>query len=305
MLVENERWANEIMGQKMLAEFCVMSLTPYPRVIVSNMPGESDRDILQSDNFFEEILDYAYSYTEKTVLIEHDGVMWGFVPSIFPSTSLVILLKFCISPKLVLALIKECGVENIFELSEKIKSHPSREREKVRFYKNDFLVLCERLHGVFGNSSRLNMCFERDELKNELVQQFIRIASLVGCPISVDLDDTDTEITPTYNNVDLALFTSFVFTMLCFARVNGKDRSAFLELKLLCWSPAVVIKIIPESGDTGDLINADLFAEWEKVISEKHMPFGVFESNGRIEIGFQPHRVEISYLDMKARWDIE
>ena len=104
MLVKNERWVDEVVGQRMIATFGVMALTPHPKVLISNLPNE---DILPDSEISDEMLKYAYSYTEKIVLFEKDGVMWGFVPSTFPSSSLMIILKFHIPPKLVLALIKE------------------------------------------------------------------------------------------------------------------------------------------------------------------------------------------------------
>ena len=65
-----------------------------------------------------------------------------------------------------------------------------------------------------------------------------------------------------------------------------------------------MVRINPEELDAHNFLKSDVLTEWENIVAEKQMPFGVFEVDGGIEIGFQPHRVELSYMDMKAVWDV-
>ena len=305
MIDNNNEWACEVMAQRMICSFGMVTLLPSPCVIVSNSPDENDMPKVICEELSEEILKYAYSYTERIVLTEVDGCMWGMAPSIFPSSSLIALMKFNISPKLVLALIKECGAEEMFELSPKIKSHPARQKERGREYKKEFCDFCERCTDIFGNMMRFNLCFGSEEIKNELLKQFIKISSLIGCPASFEVKSGETD-TQTYTNTDFALITSFVLSILCFARVHDRCRSANVEIKLNYWSPAVLIRISPEDiADIRDFQEKEIFVEWERIVAEKKMPFGIFASGGGIKIGFQPHRAELSLMDVKMLWGVE
>jgi hypothetical protein len=247
--------------------------------------------------------DCAHSYSKKILLAEIDGCMWGFVSSFYSSSSLMGVIKFNIEPSIVLSLIKTCKAGEIFEFSEKIKSHPSRQKDRVREYRKSFLEFCNLASSIFVHHDNQKAYFESYDFERELTQMFLNISSFVGCPIEIGVANRTSE-SDSYMNTDIQLLIAFLCSVLCYARVNDKMREAKVELRLGYWSPGVMVQIFHETPvDIHELLEEGIFADWERIVFDKQMPFGVFAADGGIKIGFQPHRAELSLVDIKTLWD--
>ena len=276
-----------------------MTLVPEPKIIASNLTCEDAMNIPEfDDDTLECIRKHAYVFTDKIFLTEINGEIWGFLASIFPSSTFIAFFKFELEASVMLALINNSDFKEKVIISPKIKAHPARSAERVREYKEAFDFLFEKICACLLDLDRFSEDLDTENIKAELCAFSHNLSSLVGCPINLSVADGEV-LDGVKQKIDIPLFVAFMLEALCFARVNANTRSARVLIKESHFAPSVIVSFEPYEST----LAVNDFSTFEKIAGDKKMPFGIYEDEKTVKIGFQPHRIEFSYLGIKSPKD--
>ena len=294
------RLMEQVLSARSVCSLGIMTLQPHPKIIASNLPCDDAPNIsaLENDEL-NSIINHAYLHTDKIFLTEIDQKIWGFSASIFPSSTFVVFFKFEPDASVIFGLLKNSKFREMFVLSSKIKAHPARKAERVREYEREFSCFCEAICGCLCNLKRFEECGDAEEIRRESCRLIRGLSLLVGCPISLSVEKRDDAQTVAAERTDIPLLTAFMIVVLCFARVNARNRSADIVVRESRFAPSVIVNV--ELYETEPLLKE--FLSFEEVASEKKMPFGVCIDGKSVMIGFQPHAIEFSYMGIKSPED--
>lgn len=275
----------------------LMMLSPRDRIISRVSP---EALVLSLDGFsrlqIEEINEHLRSYTEKILLTEKEGRIWGFLSSVFPSSTLCPLLvtdEAILSGADLLRLVKEEELQEYFTLSDSISTRPSRMSERLVDLKERYKEFFNALISAFSRMSALDET-DAESARDELYKRIYAVSRITGCPVESIDEETDGA---DYTKTDLPLFIAFLFCFLAFAKRNSPLRS--VDISLASSSSSAVITISFEAQ--GSITLSDELVEWEELSSERNMMFGFSVEDNRASITFQPLRRDWSYLGLKQR----
>ena len=275
----------------------LMMLSPRDRLIsrVSPEALELSLDGFSRDQI-EEINEHLRSYTEKILLTEKEGRIWGFLSSVFPSSTLCTLLvtdEAILSAADLLRLLREEELQGYFTLSDSISTRPSRMSERLVDLKERYKEFFDALISAFSRMSALDE-IDAESARDELYKRIYAVSRITGCPVESIDEETDGA---DYKKTDLPLFIAFLFCFLAFAKRNSPLRS--VDVSLASSSSSAVITISFEAQ--GSITLSDELVEWEELSSERNMMFGFSVEDNRASITFQPLRRDWSYLGLKQR----
>lgn len=275
----------------------LMMLSPRDRIISRVSPEALE---LSLDGFsrlqIEEINEHLRSYTEKILLTEKEGRIWGFLSSVFPSSTLCTLLvtdEAILSAADLLRLLREEELQGYFTLSDSISTRPSRMSERLVDLKERYKEFFDALISAFSRMSALDET-DAESARDELYKRIYAVSRITGCPVESIDEETDGA---DYKKTDLPLFIAFLFCFLAFAKRNSPLRS--VDVSLASSSSSAVITISFEAQ--GSITLSDELVEWEELSSERNMMFGFSVEDNRASITFQPLRRDWSYLGLKQR----
>ena len=294
-LVKDRYSAKDIMAVEI--PIYLMMLSPHDKIISRVYPEALE---LSLDGFsrdqIEEINEHLRSYTEKILLTEKEGRIWGFLSSVFPSSTLCPLLvtdEAILSTADLLRLLREEELQGYFTLSDSISTRPSRMSERLVDLKERYKGFFDALISAFSRMSALDE-IDAESARDELYKRIYAVSRITGCPVeSIDekIEDSD------YTKTDLPLFVAFLFCFLAFAKRNSPLRS--VDVSLASSSSSAVITISFEAQ--GSITLSDELVVWEELSSERNMMFGFSVEDNRASITFQPLRRDWSYLGLKQR----
>ena len=275
----------------------LMMLSPRDRLIsrVSPEALELSLDGFSRDQI-EEINEHLRSYTEKILLTEKEGRIWGFLSSVFPSSTLCPLFvtdEAILSAADLLRLLREEELQGYFTLSDSISTRPSRMSERLVDLKERYKEFFDALISAFSRMSALDE-IDAESARDELYKRIYAVSRITGCPVESIDEETDGA---DYTKTDLPLFVAFLFCFLAFAKRNSPLRS--VDVSLASSSSSAVITISFEAQ--GSITLSDELVEWEELSSERNMMFGFSVEDNRASITFQPLRRDWSYLGLKQR----
>jgi hypothetical protein len=266
--------------------------------IALRAPAESDFS-LQNISIFqkEEIISHLSSYSEDVLICEHEGVALAVIPSIYPSSSLCLLLAFDpdqITIGEILRLIECDECARIFKVSEHLDSKSVKMTRALENKASDFFALCEEIKMYFTGMERIATLAGESEVKRALVEQAFGISEFVGCPLD-EIDEMweDDECLKT----DLPLYSAFLLSFLLLARENAPLRSA--KITLGASSSAIKVGVVFDSDKS--LMLSDTVLEWERLAFDRNMLFECYEEQGKFHVAFHPLRRDWSYLGLKQR----
>lgn len=243
-----------------------------------------------------EILEHLSSYTEDILICEYDGDALAIIPSVYPSSTLCVVVLFdkrqLTLPEL-LRLIQCEDCPKIFRVSSFVSVKPARMTPAIEKKKELAFEFFGEIEYIFTNVNQRSNMENEEEIRQELCRCAFRIAHLVGCPIEeIRVSwDSDKPCTQT----DFPLFIAFLLCFLMIAREYSRCRSASLELCAL--SSAAEVNILFDSEHELELSSAIL--DWERISSERNMLFGYERRDGAYRITFHPLRRDWSYLGLK------
>lgn len=247
-----------------------------------------------SDAQTDEIDAHLRSYTEKILLTEENGRLWGIMPSLFPSSTVCIALIFdgsLISGEDALRLAREERYRHLFLFSDSISLSPSRMSPRLETLRPRFEALLERLSACFLGMDALKDS-DAESAERELRSRISALSLLVGCPVELECaEDLDCRET------DLPLFVAFLLSMLCCARSEALSRRATLSLSSSSSAARLCVCLETERP----LTLSPAIMEWESIGADKNMPFEYLSTDNGAMVTFQPLRRDWSYLGLKQR----
>ena len=294
-LVKGRYSAKDVMAVEI--PIYLMMLSPHDKIISRVYPEALE---LSFDGFsreqMAEINEHLRSYTEKILLTEKEGRIWGFLSSVFPSSTLCPLLvtdEAILSAADLLSLVKEDELQGYFTLSDSISARPSRMSERLVDLKERYKEFFDALISAFSRMSALDET-DAESARDELYKRIYAVSRITGCPVESIDEETDGA---DYTKTDLPLFVAFLFCFLAFAKRNSPLRS--VDISLDSSSSSAVITISFEAQ--GSITLSDELVEWEALSAERNMMFGFDVEDSRLSITFQPLRRDWSYLGLKQK----
>ncbi len=279
----------------MLCSTGVFYLSPTPRLLVDNSPDESGSSLEDIDGAtLDEMTEYLSSYHERALVIDHKDHVLAVLPSLYPASSLGVLLSFDMKIGSFLRLVSLCDAEDIFVCSSKTQKAPSRLSKEMREQKDAFSELFADIRSCFIDLERFSRFLSDDEKKCEMIEQCRRLSCFVGCPAYID-GVLNEESEASFELADFPLFSAFVLTMLLSARKNALDRCA--RIMLYPQFSSVTVSVTFES--CSNLKSDGHMASWKYLSYDKNMLFDIVQNDGEITVRFNPCRTEWSKLGLK------
>ena len=283
-----------VMSRRTLCNQCLFALYPTPKILISFFE-DRESGLLEtiSGEGFAEISEYLNSYSEKLLIFPVKSKTVVIVPSFYPSSALSLALCFDIEIDVFLRLVSECGADDIFQCSEKIKASSARMSKTVREKQKVFSQICEDIRHCFLRLNRLDFCLTHREQIEELASQCYALSCFTGCPL--DTLEFREESEEMLELIDFPLFTAFVLTALMCARKKGSTRSARILLSAEFSSATVSVSI---DGVQSVKTSEELLA-WKYISYDKKMLFDISALDEKTVVRLNPCRAEWSLLGIK------
>ena len=250
--------------------------------------------IVFEQSFMDELLNWLYCYKNTVYITEREGAIWGFVPTLFPSSAMVLAFKFNVDAGVALRCLSRNEYHDRFEYSLNIKS------KKTRSTKID-----EAQRHIDCFFEKLNECFFEPYISSDDPEITIRdfearincFSKLFGVPVTVEKRTVEKSL-KMQGEIDFPLLSAFFITLLLLSREFAINRSVRISFRMLSQSVAAVAEIVADEADFARAV-----ALWEGMCADLFMPFGMFFSSGVLTVGLQPCRRELSYLGLKQQTD--
>ena len=247
---------------------------------------------LLSNEDKSKIISHLNAFSKKLLICEIGAKLCVFLPTLYPSSSLCVVLvfdggQFTVSELLRLIACDECP--DIFVMSDSITSKAARMSDALLSRGEIFFEFCRELSDVLLD---LGSPFEygKDDC-TALVLKLLKLSAFIGCPIdSLDFDE-NVKLSSLF---DLPLLLSFVITFMLVALNDAPSRSIGISLFEL--SGELCVKLtLPYKNESLSLP----VVEWETIAADKNMLFEVDVQNDHTFVSFQPIRRDWSYLGLK------
>lgn len=288
----------DIMTKRLCFSAAIVTFNPIPMISSVNSP--KSKPIMLSKFTKEQLIEieeYAKSYTENPYVIEADGEIYVVIPSIYPTSTFVLLLRMDMKPNVFLRLVKES--EGLFVISKNITTAPARMSKRLDAQKIDFFDFCRDIERTFMCLDRFNLYFDKDEFIDGYCEQLIAISKFLAVPlssVSVTKNDDSANLKSNF-----ALFTAFCTTIMMLARNEAIDRKISAELNF--YGTSVMAKLYFKTDSAIRITNETFLLEF--LTSNKKMFFECSDSDGIFGITFEPTFIDWSYLEFKQNRNIE
>lgn len=273
---------------------CIAVLARGARTIVKVAPAASEIFVGLSDEMTCKAEAHLRSYTERILLLEDGGRLFGIAPSLYPSSTLGIALAFDgedISGEDILRLAAEEEYKQAFVFDESIELRPSRMSDRLESLKPRFSELFCRLSRSLFDMEALRDA-DAARAREELISRIYAVSELVGCSVEYLSEEGESN---DYSATDLPLFVAFLISFFACARENAPLRS--VGVSLFSSSSAATVSVRFETQRS--LILSPVLIEWESLCADRNMTFSYAREGQRAEISFQPLRRDWSYLGLK------
>ena len=283
------------MSRRFIAEQEIFSFWGCPSCVIANAiedKGKRRSDIIDLPiEQKREIYNFITGYNNKLFAFGNDEESGLIVPSIYPSSSLSIALRFPFSVSILHKLAGECGVSKNIEFSKYSEVKSLRISKRITDLCVAFSMLYNELNKCFGKESLLNKKAEEGISAFDIEECCYRLSYFTGCPIDIEV-----EREAEYCETDMALFSAWFLTFLMSARNRASDRcakaiitsqsnAAHIEASFLC--------------DESVVLTAEI-NEWQRIAADKNMLFDRVQRNdGKVILLFHPYRYDWSRLGIK------
>ncbi len=282
----------DVMAKKLIFSSAMVSLNSSSIICVMNAPKNNPITLsVFSDAQLDEIKGYFREYAELPYVIEAEGKIYVFVPSIYPTSMMSIVFRMDISPSDFLRLAKERA--DLFVLSSEISSQASRMTAKLEKKKKDFLDFCNGIENSFLHLERLNLTFGENEMKDGYCEELIFLSKFFAVPIEeLKVSDAEDGISV---NCNFAFFVAFCSCVMMLARNDAYDRSIKVELEFSAGALKIKtsFKTDRKIGDVKELLL------WEQVATDRRMLLEYGNRDGGIYVNFRPYVIDLAYFGMK------
>lgn len=284
--------SQDIMTKKLCFSAAIVMFTPM--VITSSVNAPKNNPISLS-NFSEEQLieieKYAQSYTEKPYVIEASDEIYVVIPSIYPVSTSVLLLRMDMKPNVFLRFVRER--EDLFVLSKHITATPVRMSKRLDSQRKDFVEFCLGIERTFMYLSRLNLYFNEDEILDGYMEQVFLISNFLAVPINnISFSKNEDEINL---RSSFALFTAFCTNIMMLARNEASDRKINVELNF--YGPSVIVKMFFKTINPLRITNETFL--WNFLASDKKMFYQYSDKDEFFYVIFEPTYKDWARLGMK------
>ena len=284
--------SDEIMAKRLCFSSAMVTFSPLTVICSMNAPKNRPISIsVFNETQLVEIEEYLKSYTEKPYVIEAGGELYVIIPSVYPTSTMCLLLRIEQQPSAFLRFTREKS--ELFVLSDAINIAPARMTKRLESARKDFLELCRDVEDAFLYLERFNLSFDDADVLNGYYEQVIALSRFFAVPIDkITLNDSNDGV-PIQSN--FALFTAFCSTMMMLARNDAIDRHISVELNFFGGSLTVNISFKTEKKLK---ITNETFL-WDYLASDKRMLFEYYSDEERFNVSFQPRFIDWSYLGIK------
>ena len=253
---------------------------------------EQDPEFEQS--FVDELFEQLYTYSEKMYVMEREGEIWGFVPTMFFSSATVLAIKFNVAAGVALRCFEKSRYRDMFAYSPNITAKKSRSTKINDALEQIDAFLSKMSNFFFEPSPAVDNSKDAIDALRELC---VRCSYLTGTPASIDMENSE-ESKAISGEVDFSLFCAFLLNLFLLAREKATDRSVRVSFGMLYQSVVVVVEFQTEDDDVLRTVSL-----WDGICADMLMPFGSSYSDGVLKVGIQPCRRELSYLGLKQITD--
>lgn len=282
----------DVMAKKLVFSAAMVSFNLSNDICVMNAPKKAPIELSAfSDEQLDEIYRYLNNYSEFPYVMEANGSIYVFVPTLYPTSVMSIVLRMDVSPSDFLRLARERA--DLFVLSPGITSQASRMTARLESKKNDFLDFCKWLENAFLRMERLNLTFCDEELQDGYCEELIFLSKFFAVPIEEIVVNDSKDGIPINSN--FALFVAFSSCMMMLARNDALERSIRAELDFSAGALNITISFVTDEK-TSDM--KELFF-WERLAFDRRMIFEHGTGNGRAHVSFRPYVIDLAYFGMK------
>lgn len=281
-----------ITSKKLCFSAAILNFTPM--TVISSLNAPKSRPILLSsfnDEQLAEIEKYLKSYAEKPYVIEVGGDAYIVIPSLYPTSTLCLLLRMDIEAKVLFRLIGE--KPELFTVSENTVTAPARMSARLDAQKKMFFEFCDGLERAFMYLDRFSLSFSDDEVIDGYCEQVAALSEFLAVPLENIIVNSSDDGVPIKSN--FALFTAFCTEIMMLARNEATDRKISVVLDF--FGGSLVVKLSFKTVENIRITNETFL--WEYLSADKRMLFEYHNEGGRFCVTFQPIFIDWSYLGIK------
>lgn len=258
----------------------------YPELTVMSSGSEYfDLNEIPKEQI-EEIHDFCRSCNSRVMVCGNEDVIYLICPTLYPSSSICLALRMTLPPRQILKLIEVCAPDS-FVISKHLKLTPARMSDRIQKLKDGFSAFLTELESCF-----LNIGVAEDISMLQLCRLCCDIALFVGCPIEIDVDSVDEQM----SNVDRPMVAAFVANILDLARGYGDDRSARIKISVLYGAPFIQISFVYG----GSMTAVNDYYRWRNITNERDMHLYLYEKDGVITLSLHFYRIDPAMLGLKS-----
>lgn len=279
------------MARHFIAEQEIFSFFRRPSCVIANAIFDNDRERVDIIDLpaqeRKELYDFVSEYNERFFVLGDERASTVVIPTLYPSSSLCVSLRFPLSVSILQKLIKESGEEECFALSRYAEIKTVRMSRKIKALLPEFSLLCQELRECFLMPRR-----DRYEpSKADIEALCYRLSYFTGCPIELCMSEDED-----YTQTDIGLFAAFLLTVFMSARNKAPDRS--VKIGICSRSNAAHIMASFECVDSIFILSE--ITEWQRISADKNMIFDrVQDEKGNATLVFHPYRYDWSLLGIK------
>ena len=289
----SDTFETDVATERMICSQYLFRLKPT-FLCVARGAAYQEQDPEFEQPFIDELFEQLYTYSDKIYVMERDGAIWGFVPTMFFSSATVLAVRFNVAAGVALRCLEKSAYRDMFEYSPKITAKKSRST-KINDTVAQFDAFLKKLNGFLHETSD-----SADNSKDAICafrELCVRCSHLTGTPAAVELGEVeDPQLLS--GEIDFSLFRAFLITWFLIAREKATDRSVRVSFDMLSQSVVAIVEFRTEEDDVLRTVSL-----WDGICADMLMPFGTSYSNGVLKVGIQPCRRELSYLGLKQITD--
>lgn len=292
----------ELMAREQICSYSVVFPSEDMQTLAdTRFMGEEPFAELADVKTERELAAFLRSYDNRFMLCELKGRAAIVVPSMYPSSSLALVLifddeRYTLSE--ILRILESSPIADILVLSKQISAPPARMTDALRKKNERVCELCFELRACFIDAlSSENGGGEPVGLES-LRRGTLGLSRLIGVPVSFG-ESEDAQDGSGFDRTDLPLFYSFLLTFLLSARSRAPKRRA--DVTVGQQSRAAMLTVCFDSDGPMSLSNEILV--WERLASDRNMYFEYYCEGSRLSVSFHPLRRDWSYLGLKQDFE--
>ncbi len=282
----------DIMARKMICEQYVFCLFPSPKILFTNAPR--DAELLFDTQIYDEITEHLSSYAQRALVFDDNGRAIAILPTLYPSSSLGVALRFDISVGELLRLASACDFLHLFCVSKSTQINSVRLSARLGGMMDEFSAFFKELSNCFFSFDNFLLCLSPKEKFEKIERICLDTSHFMGCPISLSVPEAHL-CEDALEQTDLPLLIAFLVSLLMLTRSNAEDRSARISLVP---TRSSVIMSVSIKADRSVCADVGLL-KWKHIAYDKNMLFDVWADGEYVTVRFDPCRAEWSLLGLK------